>query len=57
MALTLSDALGRAVCTAASAPVGSSTVTLPEIGSLSAGVYFLTVQQGGATQVIRVAHE
>lgn len=58
VALTLSDALGRAVRTAAaSAPVGSSTVRLPEIGSLSAGVYFLTVQQGGATQVIRVAHE
>ncbi|MGI4740374.1 MAG: choice-of-anchor J domain-containing protein [Janthinobacterium lividum] len=58
VALTLSDALGRAVRTAAaSAPAGSSTITLPEIGSLSAGVYFLTVQQGGATQVIRVAHE
>jgi hypothetical protein len=57
-ALTLSDALGRAVRTAAAkVPAGSSTVTLPEIGSLAAGVYFLTVQQGGATQVIRVAHE
>lgn len=57
-ALTLSDALGRAVRTAAaSVPAGSSTIRLPEIGSLSAGVYFLTVQQGGATQVIRVAHE
>lgn len=58
VALTLSDALGRAVRTAmASAPAGSSSIKLPEIGSLSAGVYFLTVQQGGATQVIRVAHE
>lgn len=57
-ALTLSDALGRAVrAAAASVPAGSSTIRLPEIGSLSAGVYFLTVQQGGATQVIRVAHE
>ena len=58
LALTLSDALGRPVRTAAAnAPTGASTVTLPEMGSLAAGVYFLTVKQGGANQVIRVAHE
>jgi len=27
------------------------------VGALPAGVYLLTVRQGGATQVIRVAHE
>ncbi len=59
MQLTLRDALGRTIRqkTTATLPVGSSSVAVPEVGNLPAGVYFLNVEQGGATQVIRVAHQ
>lgn len=57
--LTVRDALGRAVrhTTTATLPLGSSKVLVPEVTSLPAGVYFLHIEQGGATQVIRVTHE
>ena len=57
--LTLSDALGRTVrrITTATLPSGSSTVAVPEVSNLQAGVYFLTIEQGGASQTIRVAHQ
>ena len=56
--LTVRDALGRVLRQSTStAPVGTSTVAVPEVANLSAGVYFLNIEQGGATQVIRVAHE
>ncbi|MGI4864002.1 MAG: T9SS type A sorting domain-containing protein [Janthinobacterium lividum] len=58
LALTMRDALGRVVrTTTAIAPAGTSAITVPETGSLSSGVYFLTVEQGGATQVLRVARQ
>ena len=59
MQLTLRDALGRTIRqkTTATLPIGSSSVAVPEVGNLPAGVYFLNVEQGGATQVIRVAHQ
>lgn len=55
--LTLRDALGRTLRqSTAAAAVGTSTVAVPEAGSLPGGVYFLTVEQGGQTQVLRVSH-
>jgi hypothetical protein len=56
--LTLHDAVGRVVRqTTTTVPAGASSLAVPEAGTLPAGVYLLTVRQGGNTQVIRVAHE
>jgi len=56
--LTLHDAVGRIVReTSANVPAGASSLAVPGAGSLPAGMYILTVRQGGNTQVIRVAHE
>ncbi|MBH8558716.1 choice-of-anchor J domain-containing protein [Hymenobacter negativus] len=56
--LLLNDAVGRVVReTIAAIPVGASAVPLPGANTLPAGVYLLTVQQGGSTRVIRVARE
>lgn len=38
-------------------PAGASTLAVPDVAALPTGVYLLTVRQGGATQVLRVAHE
>ncbi|RZL13896.1 MAG: T9SS type A sorting domain-containing protein [Hymenobacter sp.] len=56
--LTLRDALGRTLRqSTAAATAGTSTVAVPEVGSLPGGVYFLTVEQGGQSQVLRVSHQ
>jgi len=56
--LTLHDAVGRVVReTTTNVPAGASSLAVPGAGSLPAGMYLLTVRQGGNTQVIRVAHE
>jgi hypothetical protein len=56
--LTLRDALGRVLRqTTASATVGTSTRTVPEVGQLPAGIYFLNIEQAGQSQVLRVAHQ
>jgi hypothetical protein len=56
--LTLHDAVGRVVReTTTTVPAGASSLAVPGAGSLPAGMYILTVRQGGNTQVIRVAHE
>ncbi len=56
--LTLHDAVGRVVReTTANVPAGASSMAVPNAGTLPAGMYLLTVRQGGNTQVIRVAHE
>ena len=56
--LTLHDQVGRVVRQhSATVPAGASALAVPEVGGLPAGVYLLTVRQGGNTQVIRVAHE
>jgi hypothetical protein len=56
--LTLHDAVGRVVReTTATVPAGASSLAVPNAGALPAGMYILTVRQGGNTQVIRVAHE
>lgn len=58
LGLTLHDAVGRVVRQHSTAvPAGTSSLAVPEAGTLPAGVYLLTVRQGGNTQVIRVAHE
>lgn len=58
LSLTLHDAVGRPVReTTTAVPAGASTIGLPATTGLPAGVYLLTVRQGGNTQVIRVAHE
>ncbi len=56
--LTLHDAVGRVVRQSnTTVPAGASSLAVPEVGTLPAGMYLLTVRQGGNTQVIRVAHE
>jgi hypothetical protein len=56
--LILRDALGRTVRQSTTASlVGASTVAVPGVSNLPAGVYFLTVEQGGASQLLRVAHQ
>ena len=56
--LTLHDAVGRVVRQSnTTVPAGASSLAVPEAGTLPAGMYLLTVRQGGNTQVIRVAHE
>ncbi|RZL15838.1 MAG: T9SS type A sorting domain-containing protein, partial [Hymenobacter sp.] len=56
--LTLLDAVGRVVReTTATVPAGASSLAVPEVRTLPAGMYLLTVRQGGNTQIIRVAHE
>jgi hypothetical protein len=56
--LTMRDALGRVLRqSTTTALVGTSTIAVPEVANLPAGVYFLNVEQGGATQVLRVAHQ
>jgi hypothetical protein len=56
--LTLRDAVGRTVRQAtATAVVGSTTVSVPGVASLPTGMYFLTIEQDGASQTIRVAHD
>ncbi|RYY21113.1 MAG: T9SS type A sorting domain-containing protein, partial [Cytophagaceae bacterium] len=56
--LTLHDAVGRVVReTTTSVPAGASSLAVPAVRTLPAGIYLLTVRQGGNTQVIRVAHE
>ena len=56
--LTLHDAVGRVVRQhSTTVPAGACSLAVPEAGTLPAGVYLLTVRQGGNTQVIRVAHE
>ncbi|MFD1873441.1 fibronectin type III domain-containing protein [Hymenobacter bucti] len=58
MQLTLRDALGRVLRhTTTTAAVGTSTRTVPEVGQLPAGIYFLNIEQGGQSQVLRVAHQ
>ena len=56
--LTLHDAVGRVVRqSSTTVPAGASSLAVPEAGTLPAGMYLLTVRQGGNTQVVRVAHE
>ncbi len=56
--LTLHDAVGRVVRQHnATVPAGASTMAMPDVAALPAGLYLLAVRQGGATQIIRVAHE
>jgi hypothetical protein len=56
--LTLHDALGRVMRQHSTTVLaGPSSLAVPEVGTLPAGMYLLTVRQGGNTQVIRVAHE
>ncbi|RZL13083.1 MAG: T9SS type A sorting domain-containing protein [Hymenobacter sp.] len=56
--LTLRDALGRLLRqTTTPATVGTSTLAVPAVGQLPAGVYFLNIEQGGQSQVLRVAHQ
>ena len=56
--LTLHDAVGHVVRqSSTTVPAGASSLAVPEAGTLPAGMYLLTVRQGGNTQVIRVAHE
>jgi hypothetical protein len=58
MQLTLRDALGRVLRRSTTpATAGTSTLAVPEVGQLPAGVYFLNVEQGGQSQVLRVAHQ
>ncbi|RZK30319.1 MAG: T9SS type A sorting domain-containing protein [Hymenobacter sp.] len=58
LSLTLHDAVGRPVREITTAvPAGASTIGLPATTGRPAGVYLLTVRQGGNTHVIRVAHE
>jgi hypothetical protein len=58
MQLTLRDALGRVLRkTTTPAAVGTSTLAVPEVGHLPAGIYFLNIEQGGQSQVLRVAHQ
>ncbi len=55
--LTLRDALGRTLRQSTTAALsGTSTVAVPDVSSLPGGVYFLTVEQGGASQMLRVSH-
>lgn len=55
--LTLRDALGRTLRQSTTATLsGTSTVAVPDVSSLPGGVYFLTVEQGGASQMLRVSH-
>lgn len=56
--LTVRDALGRTLRQSTTATlVGSSTLAVPDAGSLPSGVYFLTVEQGGQSQMLRVVHQ
>ncbi|RZK21870.1 MAG: T9SS type A sorting domain-containing protein [Hymenobacter sp.] len=56
--LTMRDALGRVLRrSTTTALAGTSTIAVPEVANLPAGVYFLDIEQGGATQVLRVAHQ
>jgi hypothetical protein len=56
--LTLHDQVGRVVRQhSTTVPAGASTLAVPEVGSLPAGMYLLTMRQSGNTQIIRVAHE
>jgi hypothetical protein len=56
--LTLRDALGRTLRQSTTAALtGASTVAVPDVSNLPGGVYFLTVEQGGASQMLRVAHQ
>jgi hypothetical protein len=56
--LTLRDALGRTLRQSTTAALtGASTVAVPDVSNLPAGVYFLTVEQGGASQLLRIAHQ
>jgi hypothetical protein len=56
--LTLQDAVGRVVHQhSTTVPTGASSLVVPAVGTLPAGMYLLTVRQGGNTQVIRVVHE
>jgi hypothetical protein len=56
--LLLHDALGRVVrqCST-SVPAGASSLAIPEVSTLPAGMYLLTVRQGDHTQVLRVVHQ
>ena len=56
--LTIHDAVGRVVRQhSTTVPAGASSLAVPEAGTLPAGIYLLTLRQGGNTQVVRVAHE
>jgi hypothetical protein len=58
MQLTLRDALGRVLRRSTTpAAVGTSALSVPEVGQLPAGIYFINVEQGGQSQVLRVAHQ
>jgi hypothetical protein len=58
MQVTVRDALGRVLRRSTStAAVGTSTLAVPEVGQLPAGVYFLNIEQGGQSQVLRVSHQ
>jgi hypothetical protein len=58
MQLTLRDALGRVLRRSTTpAAVGTSALSVPEVGQLPAGVYFINIEQGGQSQVLRVAHQ
>ena len=56
--LTMRDALGRVLRqSTTTALAGTNTISVPEVATLPTGVYFLNIEQGGATQVLRVAHQ
>ncbi|MBJ6143433.1 fibronectin type III domain-containing protein [Hymenobacter sp. BT559] len=56
--ITLRDALGRVLRRSTqAATVGTSALAVPEVGTLPAGVYFINIEQGGESQVLRVAHQ
>jgi len=58
MQVTVRDALGRVLRRSTTpATVGTSTLAVPEVGQLPAGVYFLNIEQGGQSQVLRVSHQ
>jgi hypothetical protein len=55
--LTIHDMLGHTLLTKTVAAVaGAQEIELPEAASLSAGVYYLTIRQGGQQQVIKLSH-
>lgn len=58
LTLAVHDAMGRLLHEQAKVvPVGASSVALSGVADLPAGMYLLTVRQGGNVQVIRVAHQ
>ncbi|SMB95875.1 hypothetical protein SAMN00120144_0492 [Hymenobacter roseosalivarius DSM 11622] len=55
--LTIHDVLGHTLLTkTVAATAGAQEIELPEAASLSAGVYYLTIRQGGQQQVMKLSH-